>query len=165
MIPASTLFTCTALPNGETIDSVTLVPAPVLTPTTPAGTPYTVTPVSVSGSNGFVSNNYDITYAAYSGTVAWRSLSSYTIDTIAKQYFYGKVLTPAVTIPGLTEGTDFTVSYLNNDKVGTATATAKGIGNYTGSTSATFTIAQDTSPPTTIPAEATVRQARPVTSS
>nr|MCR5452512.1 fibronectin type III domain-containing protein [Lachnospiraceae bacterium] len=40
----------------------------------------------------------------------------------------------------LTEGTDYELSYKNNTKVGTATVTAKGIGNYDGSKSLTFTI-------------------------
>ena len=40
----------------------------------------------------------------------------------------------------LTKGTDYTVSYKNNTKVGTATVTVKGIGNYTGSKKATFKI-------------------------
>lgn len=41
----------------------------------------------------------------------------------------------------LTEGTDYTLSYSDNVKVGTATATATGIGTYTGSLKTTFDIA------------------------
>ena len=40
----------------------------------------------------------------------------------------------------LEEGVDYTVTYKNNAKVGTATVTFKGIGNYTGSFSKTFKI-------------------------
>jgi len=54
--------------------------------------------------------------------------------------YNGKEITPAVTIPGLTEGTDFTVAYSNNVKVGTATATITGIGKYTGTITKTFVI-------------------------
>lgn len=42
----------------------------------------------------------------------------------------------------LTEGTDYTLSYSDNVKVGTATATATGIGACTGSLKTTFDIAQ-----------------------
>ena len=40
----------------------------------------------------------------------------------------------------LTEGTHYTISYENNENAGTATITATGIGNYTGTSSKTFTI-------------------------
>ncbi|MBO4919336.1 MAG: hypothetical protein J5365_04190, partial [Erysipelotrichaceae bacterium] len=40
----------------------------------------------------------------------------------------------------LVEGTDYTVSYKNNTKAGTATVTYKGIGNYSGSFNKTFKI-------------------------
>ncbi|MBQ6478071.1 MAG: S8 family serine peptidase [Erysipelotrichaceae bacterium] len=45
----------------------------------------------------------------------------------------------------LTEGEDYTVTYKNNNKVGTATVTFKGIGNYTGSFNKTFKITAVTS--------------------
>ena len=40
----------------------------------------------------------------------------------------------------LTKGTNYAVSYKNNTKVGTATVTVKGKGNYTGSKKTTFKI-------------------------
>ena len=40
----------------------------------------------------------------------------------------------------LKQGTDYTVSYKNNTKAGTATVTVSGKGNYTGSKDASFTI-------------------------
>ncbi|MGI6217648.1 MAG: cell wall-binding repeat-containing protein [Coriobacteriales bacterium] len=50
----------------------------------------------------------------------------------------------SVSISGksLVEGTDFTVSYSNNVNAGTATVTVTGKGNYSGTSSATFTIAK-----------------------
>ena len=54
--------------------------------------------------------------------------------------YTGSQITPAVTIPGLTEGTDFTVAYSDNVKVGTATVTITGIGKYTGTVTKTFEI-------------------------
>ena len=52
-------------------------------------------------------------------------------------YFYeDKEYTPEFTVRDgdrvLTEGKDFTVSYTNNIKPGTATVTVRGIGKYTG---------------------------------
>ena len=61
------------------------------------------------------------------------SQSSYTFDGKAKQ--------PAVSISGLSGGTDYTVTYKNNTNAGTATVNASGKGNYCGTASATFRIA------------------------
>lgn len=52
----------------------------------------------------------------------------------------GEAVEPAVSIPGLVEGTDFEVSYADNVAVGTATATVEGKGKYSGSASSTFEI-------------------------
>ena len=61
------------------------------------------------------------------------SNTSYTYDGTEKE--------PKVSIEGLTEGKDFSVSYKNNINVGTATATIKGIAPYyTGTITKTFTI-------------------------
>lgn len=60
--------------------------------------------------------------------------SSYTYDGTAKK--------PAVTIVGLTENTDYTVSYSNHINAGTASVTVTGIGDYTGTKTTTFTIAK-----------------------
>ena len=64
--------------------------------------------------------------------------------TVKDKTYTGKALKPAVTVTyngeKLKKGTDYTVTYENNTKVGTATATVKGIGNYTGSKKATFKI-------------------------
>lgn len=62
--------------------------------------------------------------------------TSYTYD--------GKPKTPSVTVSfgakTLVPHTDYTVSYHNNTKVGTANVTVTGKGNYTGSKSVTFAI-------------------------
>lgn len=44
----------------------------------------------------------------------------------------------------LVEGTEYTLSYANNTVVGTATATVKGVGNYTGSVVRNFSISKQT---------------------
>ncbi len=62
--------------------------------------------------------------------------TSYTYDGTKKE--------PTVTVKHgakvLKEGTDYTVTYSNNIKVGTATANITGIGSYTGSVTKQFTI-------------------------
>ena len=56
-------------------------------------------------------------------------------------YIYdGKAKTPKVSIEGLTEGTDYEVSYEDNINVGTAKVIFKGKGNYTDAVEKTFTI-------------------------
>ena len=63
--------------------------------------------------------------------------------TVANATYTGSALTPAVTVAGLTENTDFTVdSYANNINAGTGTVTLSGIGNYIGTTNVEFTIAK-----------------------
>ena len=54
--------------------------------------------------------------------------------------YTGKERRPKVSLDGLTEGVDYTVEYLNNTKVGTATVRVTGIGSCYGETKATFTI-------------------------
>ena len=64
----------TADPTGvgsEEVTGVTLTPdAAGLSPTTPVGDPYTVTPSLATGTGGFLESNYNITYIPYNGTVA-----------------------------------------------------------------------------------------------
>jgi len=52
----------------------------------------------------------------------------------------GKVKTPKVIIDKLEEGVDYTVTYVDNKKVGTAKVIIKGIGVFTGSKKVTFKI-------------------------
>lgn len=61
--------------------------------------------------------------------------------------YTGKAIEPAVAVKTstgtlLTQGTDYTVSYSNNTKPGTATVTIAGIGNYSGSKTVSFVIAK-----------------------
>ena len=68
----------------------------------------------------------------------------------AKQYYTGKKLkpNPTVTFAGnvLTKGVDYTVTYKNNKKIGTATATIKGKGGFVGSTKVKFKILKGLQP-------------------
>ncbi len=67
------------------------------------------------------------------------------VNKIADQYYTGKAKKPSVTITyagnSLKLNKDYTVSYKNNTKIGTATVTIKGVGNYTGQITKTFKIA------------------------
>ena len=69
--------------------------------------------------------------------------ASVTLSTSIYAYD-GKAKKPGVTVKlngkTLKNGTDYTVSYSNNTKVGTAKVTIKGKGNYTGSVSKTYSI-------------------------
>ncbi len=61
----------------------------------------------------------------YTGKEITLSSGEYTLTKIGKTYV---------------EGQDFELSYEDNTNAGTATVYANGIGNYTGSVKATFTI-------------------------
>ena len=64
----------------------------------------------------------------------------------ASLVYDGNAKTPTVTVKDgetvLVENTDYTVSYANNVNVGTATITATGLGNYTGTQTKEFSITQ-----------------------
>ena len=73
------------------------------------------------------------------------SISKANVTLSTSTYAYdGKAKKPGVTVKlngkTLKNGTDYTVSYSNNTKVGTAKVTITGKGNYTGSVSKTFSI-------------------------
>ena len=73
------------------------------------------------------------------------SISKASVTLSTSTYAYdGKAKKPGVTVKlngkTLKNGTDYTVSYSNNTKVGTAKVTITGKGNYTGSVSKTYSI-------------------------
>lgn len=88
----------------------------------------------ISGGNGFVT-------VARSGK---GNIKQMNISSVETQIYTGKALTPALVIRDgytkLTAGTDYTLTYKNNTKVGTASVTIKGKGNYTGSKTVKFRI-------------------------
>ena len=97
----------------------------------------TVTVTGKGSYSGSVAKNY---------TIKKRAISSATIKLSTANYIYnGAARTPAVTATynsiDLVKGTDFSVAYTRNVKVGTATVTITGEGtNFTGTTTKTFTI-------------------------
>lgn len=78
-----------------------------------------------------------------SWSIAAASLSSAKVSA-ARQTFNGQTQSPSVTVKlgerTLKSGTDYDVSYSNNQHAGTAEATVTGKGNYTGTASGSFTI-------------------------
>ncbi len=81
---------------------------------------------------GIIRRNFYINPAPIDDMEAALSQTEYTYDGTAKE--------PAVTIEGLTAGTDFTVAYANNTDAGTAAVTVTGKGNYTGTIGKSFVV-------------------------
>ncbi len=84
--------------------------------------------------------DYSVTYTTY----IVKYMKDATISPIADQTYNAKAITPepVVTYKGkkLVKGTDYTVSYSNNMNPGTATVTVTGMGEYSGTKTATFAI-------------------------
>lgn len=86
----------------------------------------------------------------YTGTITKnfnivaRDISDTTIGSIPNQTYTGNSISvlPVITYNGktLSNNADYTLSYSNNNRVGTATVTITGKGNFTGTTSKNFTI-------------------------
>ena len=74
----------------------------------------------------------------------------------------GVTQAPTVKVGGRTlrAGTDYALSYANNSKVGTATMTITGKGNYTGSLTKTFKITKGNNPLTVKAKTATVKRTK-----
>ncbi|MBQ1389938.1 MAG: hypothetical protein IIY78_09985, partial [Clostridia bacterium] len=75
------------------------------------------------------------------------NISDCTVKLARYSYYYdGKNKTPAVTVTyngsTLSENEDYVVDYSNNRNIGTATATIKGMGNYTGEKTVNYTISE-----------------------
>lgn len=88
---------------------------------------------------GFGSKDSQVVEKTY--TVDKGVITSGMVSLSASTYTYtDKAKTPTVIINGLVKGTDYTVSYANNTKVGQATATVTGIGNYEGTEKKDFII-------------------------
>ncbi|MDO5119755.1 MAG: MBG domain-containing protein, partial [Coriobacteriales bacterium] len=100
---------------------------------------YAITP-----SGDEVQGNYRLTFVPGTLTIKPRSIAKATIVSIAAKTYTGSALKPKLTVKDGTKtlvlNTDYTVTYKDNVKKGTATVTIKGKGNYSGSTSTTFKI-------------------------
>ena len=100
-----------------------------------AGT-YTVTLVGKGNYTGEVTFTQQITKQFV--------ISKMSLGKIANQKYTGSAIEPKITLMNgkdpLTKDVDYTVAYSNNVEVGTATITITGIGEYTGTRTATFKI-------------------------
>ena len=113
-----------------------------------SGTDYTV---SYSNNTAVGTATVKITGKGnYSGTISKTfkitaaSIESAEISGVVDKVYTGQAVTQALTVKWgsvtLKEGTDYTVSYLNNTVVGTATVTVTGKGNFKDAISQTFEI-------------------------
>lgn len=77
-------------------------------------------------------------------TIYGRSVSNFTISSIANVTYSGLAQTPTVIVKDgtttLINGTHYTISYINNTNAGTATVNVNGKGNYSGTRGIPFTI-------------------------
>ena len=108
----------------------------------------------VSGNKATVVDNYTITVkgkgnfkgeAKAQWSIVAADANIFDVALATTEFTYdGTEQTPEVTVKDgatvLEEGTDYTVSYTNNVNAGTATVTATGMGYYSGTKTATFTI-------------------------
>lgn len=124
-----------------------------------AGTAY----INVEGKNNFsgkATANFMITSSTISSGGTWGSNSFLdqgtgeisgatavspnnvilSMDTIDAMYYTGSPVYPKVSIAGMTENVDYTVTFANNVDVGTAVATVTGIGNNNGTITKNFRI-------------------------
>ena len=100
---------------------------------------YTMTVMAKESADNFTGT----ATAQYSIVAADANLFNITLGT-STFTFNGTELKPTVTVKDgnttLVENTDYTLAFTNNVNVGTATVTATGIGNYSGTKTATYAI-------------------------
>ena len=76
-----------------------------------------------------------------------KEISTATVKDIPNQKYTGSEISPSVKITDgsakLVNGTDYNLTYSNNTELGDATVTITGKGNYTGTTTKTFTISNE----------------------
>lgn len=102
---------------------------------------YSITLTEDEGANP----NYAVTTQNGTLTVTQKTLSDsdVTISAIPDQTYTGQAIQPEVTVNGYSAD-DYDVTYADNIRVGTATATVHFKGNYTGTASKTFRITPKT---------------------
>ncbi|MBR1533294.1 MAG: hypothetical protein IJ639_02930 [Ruminococcus sp.] len=135
--PKSQVDTWAQWPQGSYYTYAANVNGYIIGPGTAYIEPNNCIPYFIVGTNYETQYHYrDRVYTPISRCVVTLAQSSYTYDGAAK--------TPDVTVKYgstvLKKGTDYTVTYQNNIRVGTATVVISGIGDYNGSISKNFTI-------------------------
>ena len=91
---------------------------------------------------------YKVLASVANFTIITKDIGTIVIAPVENQAYTGNAIKPELVVTNgeqtLTEGVDYTVTYKNNTEVGTATAEITGIGNYSGKTSVTFEIEEET---------------------
>lgn len=128
-----------SLQDGSSLVGQDTLNLTISTTANAASTPgsYPITLTEVEGANP----NYAVTTQDGTLTVTQKTLSGsdVTINTIPDQTYTGQAIEPEVTVNGYSTA-DYDVTYENNIRVGTATATVRFKGNYTGTASKPFQI-------------------------
>ena len=128
-----------SLQDGSSLVGQDTLNLTISTTANAASTPgsYPITLTEVEGANP----NYTVTTQDGTLTVTQKTLSGsdVTINTIPDQTYTGQAIEPEVTVNGYSTA-DYDVTYENNIRVGTATATVRFKGNYTGTASKPFQI-------------------------
>ena len=97
----------------------------------------TISSGGINGSNSFLDGGS----GEISGTVPVSPNNvNLTMDTSDAMYYTGKAVYPKVSISGMTENIDYTVTFSNNVEVGIGVATINGIGNNNGVITKNFRI-------------------------
>jgi len=93
---------------------------------------------------GTAASNYSLTQPELAGSILAKALPENAIQTIASQTHAGSDIIPNIVLKDgsktLVENVDYTLVITDNLDVGTASVSAEGIGNYTGTLTAGFTI-------------------------
>lgn len=97
----------------------------------------TISSGGTNGSNSFLDQG---TGEISGATAVSPSNVNMSMDTIDAMYYTGSPVYPKVSIAGMTENVDYTVTFSNNVEVGTAVATINGIGNNNGTIIKNFRI-------------------------
>lgn len=91
---------------------------------------------------------YKVLASVANFTIITKDIKNIVVAPVENQAYTGAEIKPELVVTNgeqtLTEGVDYTVTYKNNTEVGTATAEITGIGNYSGKTSVTFEIEEET---------------------
>ena len=126
---------------GYTSSGGTLNGTPSISCAATATSPVGTYPITIS--QGTITNT-NVTYVKGTLSINPKNASNLTINSISARTYNGSAQTPTVTVKDgtttLTSGTHYTVDYSNNTNAGTATVTITGMGNYTGTKNASFTI-------------------------
>ncbi len=89
-------------------------------------------------------DGYKMVTSSKTVTIKPRDIAKVSIGAIDGQAYTGSAIEPVVTVadgtPSIIKASDYDVSYTDNINAGTATVTLTGKGNYTGTTTADFTI-------------------------